>query len=51
MSILRKLNTLLRAGVRESAEQITNANAIRIYRQELADAKIKHPPERESINK
>jgi len=38
MSIYRKLNTLLRAGVRESAEQITDANAIRIYRQEVIDA-------------
>lgn len=38
MSILRKLNTLMRAGVRESAERITEANAIRIYRQEVVDA-------------
>jgi phage shock protein A len=38
MSILRKLNTLLRAGARESAERITDANAIRIYRQEIVDA-------------
>lgn len=38
MSIFRKLNTLLRAGIRESAEVITDANAIRIYRQEVVDA-------------
>jgi phage shock protein A len=38
MSIFRKLNTLLRAGARESAERITEANAIRIYKQELVDA-------------
>ena len=38
MSIFNKLNTLLRAGARESAERITDANAIRIYRQEIVDA-------------
>jgi phage shock protein A len=38
MSIFTKLNTLLRAGARESAERITDANAIRIYRQEIVDA-------------
>jgi len=38
MSIFRKLNTLMRAGARESAERITEANAIRIYRQEVVDA-------------
>jgi len=38
MSILRKLNTLLRAGARETAQQITDANALRIYRQEVVDA-------------
>jgi chromosome segregation ATPase len=38
MSIFRKLNTLVRAGARETAEQITDANAIRIYRQEVVDA-------------
>jgi phage shock protein A len=38
MSILRKLHTLARAGVREGAAQITEANAIRIYRQEVVDA-------------
>ena len=38
MSIFRKLNTLLSAGARESAERITEANAIRIYRQEIVDA-------------
>jgi phage shock protein A len=38
MNVLKKLNTLMRAGARESAERITDANAIRIYRQEIADA-------------
>lgn len=38
MSIFSKLNTLMRAGARESAERITDANAIRIYRQEIVDA-------------
>jgi phage shock protein A len=38
MNIMRKLNTLLRAGARESAEIITDANAVRIYRQEVVDA-------------
>ena len=38
MSIFTKLHTLLRAGARETAEQITDANAIRIYRQEVVDA-------------
>lgn len=38
MRIFAKLNTLLRAGARETAEHITDANAIRIYRQEVVDA-------------
>ena len=38
MSVFTKLNTLFRAGVRESVEQVTEANAIRIYRQEIAEA-------------
>jgi len=38
MNVFTKLNTLLRAGARESAEAITNANAIRIYQQEIVDA-------------
>jgi chromosome segregation ATPase len=38
MTLFRKLNTLLRAGARESVEQITDANAMRIYRQEIVDA-------------
>tara|TARA_R110002110_G_scaffold205066_7_gene417279 strand:- start:434791 stop:435489 length:699 start_codon:yes stop_codon:yes gene_type:complete len=38
MNVFTKLNTLLRAGARESAERITEANAIRIYRQEVVDA-------------
>lgn len=40
MTVFRKLNTLLRAGARESAERITEANAVRIYRQEIADAEF-----------
>jgi phage shock protein A len=32
------VNTLFRAGVRESAEAVTDANAVRIYRQEIIDA-------------
>ncbi len=38
MTIMGKLNTLFRAGLRESAERVTDANVIRIYRQEIADA-------------
>lgn len=38
MNIVKKLNTLLRAGTRESAERITDTNALRIYRQEIVDA-------------
>jgi phage shock protein A len=38
MNIMTKLNTLLRARAREGAERITDANAIRIYRQEIVDA-------------
>ena len=38
MNVFKKLNTLMRAGARESAERITDANAIRIYRQEIVDA-------------
>ncbi len=38
MNVFTKLTTLFRAGVRESAERITDANAIRIYRQEVVDA-------------
>ena len=38
MKLFGKLNTLLRAGARESVELITDANAIRIYRQEIVDA-------------
>ncbi|MEP5763661.1 MAG: PspA/IM30 family protein [Halieaceae bacterium] len=40
MTIFNKLNTLLRANVRESVEQLTDANAIRIYRQEIVDAEM-----------
>lgn len=38
MNVFSKLNTLFRAGVRESAQAVTDANAIRIYRQEIVDA-------------
>jgi phage shock protein A len=38
MSVFTRLSTLFRAGVRESAEALTDANAIRIYRQEIIDA-------------
>jgi len=38
MNVFTRLTTLFRAGVRESAERITDANAIRIYRQEVVDA-------------
>ena len=38
MNVFTKLSTLFRAGVRESAEALTDANAIRIYRQEIIDA-------------
>ena len=38
MKVFSKLNTLFRAGVRESVEHLTDANAIRIYRQEIVEA-------------
>jgi phage shock protein A len=38
MNVFTKLNTLFRASVRESAEMVTDAGAIRIYRQEIIDA-------------
>lgn len=38
MNIWSKLGTLLRASVNEPAEQIVNANAIRIFEQEIRDA-------------
>jgi len=38
MQIFNKLGTLMRAGVRESVEHLTDANAIRIYRQEIVEA-------------
>lgn len=40
MNIFNKLNTLLRANVRESVEQLTDSNAIRIYRQEIVEAEM-----------
>jgi phage shock protein A len=38
MRVFSKLQTLLRANVRESVETVTEANAIRIYRQEIVEA-------------
>jgi phage shock protein A len=38
MSILNKLFTALRGGVREAGESVVDANALRIYEQELKDA-------------
>ena len=38
MSVMRKLNTLFRANARGAAEVILDANAIRIYEQEIIDA-------------
>lgn len=38
MTIVTKLKTLFRANLRETAEQLTDANALRIYRQEIVDA-------------
>jgi len=38
MSVLQKLNTLFRANARGAAEVIIDANAIRIYEQEIIDA-------------
>ena len=38
MSVFTKLHTLFRANVRESVEKVTEANAIRIYRQEIVEA-------------
>jgi phage shock protein A len=35
---MRKLNTLFRATVHDSVEQLTEANCVRIYRQEIRDA-------------
>jgi phage shock protein A len=35
---MRKLNTLFRATVHDSVEQLTDANCVRIYRQEIRDA-------------
>lgn len=38
MGVWSKFNTLLRAGARESVERVTDANAVRIYRQEIVEA-------------
>ncbi len=38
MTLLSKMQTLFRANVREATEKVTDANAIRIYRQEIVDA-------------
>ena len=37
MRVFSKLNTLLRASVRESVEKLTGANTIRIYTQEIVE--------------
>jgi phage shock protein A len=39
MSILKKLFTAVRGGAREAGEALVDANAIRIFEQEIADAK------------
>ncbi len=39
MSVLKKLVTLMRGSVREIGESVVDANATRIYEQEVADAK------------
>ena len=39
MSILKKMFTALRGGVREVGESIVDANGIRIFEQEIEDAK------------
>jgi hypothetical protein len=38
MTLLTSLQTLFRASVREATEKITDANAVRIYRQDIVDA-------------
>lgn len=38
MRLMRKLNTLFRATVHDSVETLTEANCVRIYRQEIRDA-------------
>lgn len=38
MRLINKLNTLFRATVHDSAEALTEANCVRIYRQEIRDA-------------
>lgn len=38
MNVFSKLNTLMRANVRESVEKLTEANAISIYNQEIVEA-------------
>lgn len=38
MKLMRKLNTLFRATVQDSVDTLTEANCVRIYRQEIRDA-------------
>ena len=38
MSILKKLFTAVRGGAREAGQAIVDANGIRIFEQEIADA-------------
>ena len=49
MNVFTKLTTLFRAGVRESAEAVTDANAIRIYQQEIVDAQSMLAQRREAL--
>ncbi len=49
MSVFTKLNTLFRANVRESVERVTDANAIRIYRQEIVEAEELLAQRREAL--
>ena len=39
MSVIKKVVTLLRGSARELAENVVDANATRIYEQEIIDAK------------
>lgn len=49
MSIITKIGTLFRAGVSETAQEVTDANEIRIYQQEIVDAQSTLTQRREAI--
>jgi phage shock protein A len=49
MKVFSKLNTLFRANLRESLEQVTDANAVRIYRQEIVEAEELLAARREAL--